>query len=230
MSQGTSQSLNWEAPGGRLLKKFIAGLPKDRPIVLNVFGSFPLQLKLDPSFLSGDVDLFSDQDFQELAKSMGLAKGQSDPFIEIVPPSTFIATPVWRDRADKVVFGNVTVYLASPLDVLVGKIKRLDPKDLDAFDLVKAKTGGPSEEQLKQALRDVVDIYRPAFDEENPGGDAKENTRRLWQHFYGHDIDVGKEIIQPGVQARAQAYGFMTPPSVDRLRKIASKGSDSASR
>jgi hypothetical protein len=219
MSQGTSQSLNWEAPGGRLLRKFIGGLPTDRPIVLNVFGSFPLQLKLDPSFLSGDVDLFSDQDFQGLVKTLGLGKGQSDPFIEIVPPSTFIATPV--------VFDNVTVYLASSLDVLVGKIKRLDPKDLDAFDLVKAKTGGPSEEDLKQALRDVVDIYRPAFDEENSGGDAKANTRRLWRHFFGHDLDVAKEIIQPGLQARAQAYGFAAPSSVDRLREIATEGTSS---
>jgi hypothetical protein len=227
MSQGTPQNLNWDAPGGRLLKKFIAGLPKDRPVVLNVFGSLPLQLKLDSSFVSGDVDLFSDQDFQELAKSMGLAKGQSDPFIEIVPPNTFIATPIWRDRADRIVFGNVTVYLASPLDVLVGKIKRLDPKDLDAFDLVKAKTGGPSEEDLKKALRDVVDIYRPAFDEENSGGDARANTRRLWKHFFGHDIEVAKEIIQPGLQARAQAYGFTTPPSVERLRDIAADGPSS---
>jgi hypothetical protein len=79
---------------------------------------------------------------------MQLGKDQTLPYIEIVPESIFITSPAWRDRADKEVFGNVTVYLASPLDVLVGKLKRLAPKDLKAFDLVKAKTGGPMEEEL----------------------------------------------------------------------------------
>lgn len=220
MSQGSDQDINWETPAGRLLRKFIAGLSKERPIVLNVFGSTPLQLKLDPSFLSGDVDIFSSEDLRDSLIDLQLGKGQSDPYIEIVPANVFIATPVWRDRADKRVFDNVTVYIANSLDVLVGKIKRLDPKDLDAFDLVRKKTGGPSEEVLKQALQGVVDMYRPSFDEENPGGDAIVNTRRLWLHFFGHDIDVREEIIVPGLKAREEAYGYTAPSYVEKLRRL----------
>jgi len=207
-----------------LLKKFIEGLPQDRPIVLNIFGSTPLQMRLDSSFLSGDVDMFTSEDLSSYLNSMRLGKEHTEPYIELVPAIIFITTPAWRDRAAKEVFGNVIVYIASALDVLVGKIKRLAPKDLNAFDLVKEKTGGPTEDELKQALRDVVDMYRPAFDEENPGGDPIANTRRLWQHLYGHDIDVRKEIIVPAIEARREASGFNVPDYRAKLREIAEEG------
>ena len=101
---------------------------------------------------------------------------------------------MWRDRANEKLFGNITVYIAHPLDVLGDKIKRLEQKDFDEFDLVKEKMGDlPTQKILKKALMDVVDKYRPAFDVENPGGDPIANTRRLWQHLYGHDIDVHAE-------------------------------------
>lgn len=201
--------------------KFIKGLPQTRPITLNVFGSTPLQLRLDPSFLSGDVDMFASEDLSSYLEKMKLGKEHTEPYIELVPSTTFIAASAWRDQAIKEVFGNVTVYIASPLDVLVGKMKRLEQKDLDAFDLVKAKTGGPSEAELRIALGNVVDMYRPAFDEENSGGDPIANTRRLWKHLYGHDIDVRKEIIVPAIEARREAYGFNAPDYRAKLREIA---------
>jgi len=201
--------------------KFIKGLPLTRPITLNVFGSTPLQMTLDPGFLSGDVDMFTSEDLESFVQTMQLGKNAALPYIEIVPERTFIASVAWRDRAEKEVFGNITVYLASPLDVLVGKLKRLEAKDLKAFDLVKAKTGGPTEEELKKALGNVVDMYRPAFDEENPGGDPIANTRRLWKHLYGHDIDVRKEIIVPAIEAQREAFGFNVPDYRAKLREIA---------
>jgi hypothetical protein len=221
MPESSVQILNWDAPNGRLLRKFIDGLPQDRPLVLNVFGSTPLQMRLDPSFLSGDVDMFTSEDLSGVLEYMKLGKDYTTPYIELVPSTIFITNPAWRDRAAKQVFGNVTLYIAGALDVLVGKLKRLDPKDLAAFDLVKAKTGGPAEQELKEALRVVVDMYRPAFDEENPGGDPIANTRRLWMHLYGHDIDVRKEIIVPAIEVRKEAYGENAPDRRKILREIA---------
>jgi hypothetical protein len=221
MSESSLQILNWDAPNGALLKKFIQELPQDRPLVLNVFGSTPLQMRLDPSFLSGDVDMFTSEDLSVHLDKMKLGKAHTTPYIELVPSTVFITNAGWRDRAAKEVFGNITVYIAGSLDVLVGKLKRLDPKDLAAFDLVKAKTGGPTEDELKRALRLVVDMYRPAFDEENPGGDPIANTRRLWMHLYGHDIDVRKEIIVPAIEVHKEAYGENAPDRRAILREIA---------
>lgn len=223
MSESDRKVLNWDTPNGRLLMTFIKGLPQTRPITLNVFGSTPLQMTLDPSFLSGDVDMFTSEDLESFVQAMQLGKNVALPYIEIVPERTFIASIAWRDHAVKEVFGNVTVYVASPLDVLVGKLKRLEQKDLDAFDLVKAKTGGPTEKELKKALSNVVDMYRPAFDEENPGGDPIANTRRLWMHLYGHDIDVRKEIIRPAIEAQKEAFGQNAPDYRARLREIAAE-------
>jgi hypothetical protein len=81
MSESNREILNWDAPNGRLLRKLIEGLPKDRPFLLNVFGSTPLQLQLDATFLSGDVDLFSDQDVERYVREMGLGKEQTSPYI-----------------------------------------------------------------------------------------------------------------------------------------------------
>jgi len=178
-------------------------------------------MRLDPTFLSGDVDLFSNEDLERHVDSMRLGKEVALPYIEVVPERVFICSPTWRDRAAKEVFGNITVYIASPLDVLVGKLKRLEEKDLRAFDLVKAKTGGPGEDELRNALMNVVDMYRPAFDEENPGGDPIANTRRLWMHLYGHDIDVRREIIVPAIESRKEAYGQNAPDYRARLKDIA---------
>lgn len=226
MSASPDKVLNWDAPNGRLLKQFIDGLPQGKPLVLNVFGSTPLQMQLDPAFLSGDVDIFSNEDLLGHLEEVRLGKAYAKPYIEIVSASIFIASPIWRDRAIKEIFGSITVYIASPLDVLIGKIKRLEQKDMDAFDLVKAKTGGPTEQELKKALRDVVDMYRPAFDEENPGGDPIANTRRLWQHLYGHDIDVRQEIIRPAIEAVKEASGQNAPDRRAILRQIAEESPD----
>ena len=47
--------IDWHTPAGQLLEKFMAALPH-RPFHITIYGSAPLQLTLDPTLLSGDVD------------------------------------------------------------------------------------------------------------------------------------------------------------------------------
>ncbi len=54
--------IDWATPAGQLLQKFLAALPKDRPFRFTLYGSAPLQLTVDRQLMSGDVDLFSDDD------------------------------------------------------------------------------------------------------------------------------------------------------------------------
>ena len=54
--------IDWSAPAGWLLEQFLGSLPTNRAFRLTIYGSAPLQLTVDRHLLSGDVDLFSDDD------------------------------------------------------------------------------------------------------------------------------------------------------------------------
>lgn len=53
-----------------------------------------------------------------------------------------------RARAKTVQLGHVTVTIPHPLDILIGKLDRLDPKDLLAFRRVMDLTGHPTREEF----------------------------------------------------------------------------------
>jgi len=195
-------ALNWDTPAGRVLDRLVEALPPDRPWKIIVFGSSPLQLALDPTFLSGDVDIIPPADVEDYCRQAGLLKGQAPIYIEPCTVSAFTASADWMVRACEVQRKHVSFILPHPIDILVSKIKRLDEKDLKAFHLVRAKTGHPTE----VALRRVVDIYRPSFDEES-AGDPRHNTQVLWRELFGTAIDVGQQIISPALAERRKNYG-----------------------
>ncbi len=199
-------ALNWETPAGRVIDRLVAALPPDRPWKIIIFGSSPLQLALDPAFLSGDVDIIPSADVEDYCRQAGLLKGQAPIYIEPCAVTAFTASADWMMRACEVQRRHVSFILPHPIDILVSKIKRLEEKDLKAFRLVRAKTGHPTEAELLVALRRVVDIYRPSFDEES-AGDPRHNTEVLWRELFGKAIQVGEQIIAPALAERRRNYG-----------------------
>jgi hypothetical protein len=211
--------LNWDTPAGQTLDRLVQALPQDRPWTIIVFGSSPLQLALDPNFLSGDVDVIPSLDIEEHCRRAGLLRGQTSLYVEPCTPAAFTASPDWPMRACEVKRGHVTFVLPHPIDILVSKIKRLEEKDLDAFRLVRAKTGHPTEEELLKALRRIVDVYRPSFDEEG-GRDPRHNTVVLWRELFKKPINVAEQIITPALEARRRNYGAQGDELRDALRKV----------
>lgn len=209
--------INWQCPAGIVLKKFIDALPAGSSFEITVFGSAPLQLGLDSSFLSGDVDIFKRDEFVEVVKRANLEKGSAPIYIELTEATVFVASPAWSNRAHRQKMGSHTLVFPHPIDILVSKLKRLAPKDMKAFQLVREKTGHPTELEMITALQDVVDIYRPAFDEEAEAGDPMANTVRLFEELFGRKIDVRSEIIVPALQRRREAYGLNRPDFKSRL-------------
>ena len=198
--------LDWAAPAGRVLDQLVTALPADRAWEIIVFGSSPLQLGIDSRFLSGDVDVISSDDITAHCQRAGLLKGQAAIYIEPCVSIAFTASPDWFVRAFRCERRHVTFTFPHPIDILVSKIKRLEEKDLRAFRLVREKTGHPDEAELIAALRRVVDIFRPAFDEESAGNPAH-NTQIVWRELFGKEIDVRASIITPALAERRRNYG-----------------------
>lgn len=74
--------LDWSAPAGRVLDQLVEALPTNRKWEIIVFGSSPLQLGIDSRFLSGDVDVISDEDITSHCERAGLLKGKAAIYVE----------------------------------------------------------------------------------------------------------------------------------------------------
>jgi hypothetical protein len=202
-----------------VLDQLVKALPSTRPWKIIVFGSSPLQLGIDSDFLSADVDVIPAGDIEEYCRQAKLLKGQTDIYVDLCTPAAFIASADWPVRACEVARGHVTFVLPHPIDILVSKIKRLEEKDVQAFRVVREKTGHPTEDELIHALRRVVDLYRPGFDEEG-GGDPRHTTVMLWEKLFRKPINVAQQIIAPALAERRKSYGRQGHELRDALRKV----------
>jgi len=216
--------IDWSAPAGVALKRLFAELPQDREFQITLFGSSPLQIGLEKSFLSADVDMFSKDEDTEVVRAAveraGLAKAEGRLYVEVCVQWNFRTSPRWNDRAYRTQVGNVALTLPHPMDILIAKLHRLADKDLAAFRLVISRMGHPTEDEMRRELQIAVDLFRPNFDEEMIG-DITANTRVLWQELWGKDINVRQEIIAPAVALRNKGYleQMAREPYSDELRK-----------
>ena len=204
-----SPQIDWSAPAGVALKALFAALPQDREFQITLFGSSPLQIALDPNFLSADVDMFpnaGDADLlNEAVKRAGLEKSEERMYVQVCNQWNFRTSPRWLGRAFRTQVGNVMLTLPHPFDILIAKLHRLADKDLAAFRLVIERTGHPTEDEMRRELQAALDLFRPNFDEEMIG-DITTNTRVLWNELWNKDINVRQEIIAPAVALRNEGY------------------------
>ncbi len=200
-------SVDLNTPAGALLRKLISLLPADRPQTITVFGSAPLQIAVDATLTSADVDLFSDwEGLDDLVHRHQLGTGQTAFYIQVSSELNFRTSPRWRERTQTIQVGHCSLRFPHPIDILIAKLNRLDEKDLLAYRTVIAKTGHPTDEEMIQELQLAVDLFRPSFDEEQ-GHDMANNCRRLWPLIFGREIDPRAEIIAPALQKRREGYG-----------------------
>ena len=217
-------SINWNCPAGQQLDLLARLLPKSPRFEITVFGSAPLQVFLDPSFLSQDVDLFSDEDsydfLERIVEENNLSKEKAKYYIQVCAHNAFRSADDWLKRAIKVERHGHLFRFVHPWDVLVSKLQRLEEKDVEAFKLVIAKTGHPTEAEFKRHLQKAVDLYRPKFDEETARGDMMTNTRTLWQILWNKEIDVRAEIIRPALARVQHDYDAGDPTLKTRLANL----------
>jgi hypothetical protein len=213
-----TDTIDLSTPAGIALKKLIAELPRDRNFLITLFESAPIQITVEPTLLSSDVDLFCDEeDLNDYVRRAGLAQGAKDFYIQVCSGLNFRTSPYWTGRVKTVQIENCTLRIPHPIDILIAKLNRLEEKDLEAFRVVIRKTGHPTEAELIHELQMAVDLFRPSFDEEQ-GHDIANNCRRLWPLIYGRSIDPRAEIIAPALQKRREGYGEPTRDYKQELR------------
>ncbi len=211
-------SINLNTRAAELLRRLVEVLPQGRQFEITVFGSAPLQITVDSSLTSADVDVFSDfEHLREIVDNAGLGQADSTFYIQVSSELNFRTSPRWRGRTQKADIGNCTFIFPHPIDILIAKLNRLDEKDVLAFKTVLHMTGHPTEAELIRELQLAVDLFRPSFDEEQ-GHDMSNNCRRLWPLIYGREMDPRKEIIAPALQRRKEGYGEPTRDYKQELR------------
>ena len=212
----------WRSPAGKRLDEFAHALPPLPKLEITIFGSASIQLFVDETFLSADIDLFVSEESYDFLLAFvdaeGLTKEKAAYYIQVCDPYAFRSTADWPDRAAQVELHGHLFRIVHPWDVLVSKLQRLEEKDLEAFKLVIAKTGHPTEHEFLLHLQKAVDLYRPKFDEESARGDMFANTRELWKILWNKEIDVRAAIIRP---ALARAVHDPEPPDPNLKTRLA---------
>jgi hypothetical protein len=223
-------ALNWDSAAGQALTSLLAGLQAaGGDWLVNVFGSAPLQMAYSQDFLSNDIDTSvvwqREPDFERVVEQLQLGRGQSEFYIQTCKEAAFRTSPKWKDRAFLDIRGSVTLRFAHPMDILIGKLHRLEEKDLKAFYLVHAATGEPTEQTLLQELRDAPDLFSHAYMAPHSAGSYAQNVSKFWTLFYQKEIDVEREIIIPANAILRQNYDIGGGHKAD-LRSIAEKHSE----
>ena len=211
-------SIDLTTQAAHLLEKLVAALPQDREFIITVFGSAPIQICVDSSLTSADVDVFSEfEELREWVDRAGLGQDKAEFYVQVSSELNFRTSPRWKNRTQSTRIGNATFVFPHPIDILIAKLNRLDDKDVRAFRAVLSKTGHPTEAELIKELQLAVDLFRPSFDEEQ-GHDLANNCRRLWPLIYGREMDPRKEIIAPALAIRKAGYGEPTRDYKQELR------------
>jgi hypothetical protein len=212
---------NWNTPAGealRSLAKAISdkGLHMSAPIV--VFGSGPLQIFVDPLLLSKDVDISAGKNMDEvktIVDEIGYGKNKARFYIEVVPLYIFRPGQNWGARASPIEIHGVKFLFPQPIDILLAKLRRLEEKDLRAFDAVRLKLNHPTEEELITELRDSWEAFAVQRDGTKP--DLWTNTEVLWKHLFRKEIDIRKVILEPVFKEMEEA--LRTPDYIEEMRQ-----------
>lgn len=214
-------TVDWGTAAGRLLLQLADALPREPSRRIIVFGSGVLQMLLEPTFLSRDVDVIGDDDLARVAEGLHLSDERTDLVFQVCDRLVFRTALGWEDRARTEHRCGHAFVFPHPWDILVSKLGRLEEKDLEAYRLVIRKTGHPTAAEFTKHLQLAVDLYRPNFDEER-GSDYTTQTKVLWAEIFKGEIDVRAEIIRPALARRQAQYDADAgdPAWKERLRNL----------
>jgi hypothetical protein len=229
-------AIHRDTPAWRTLKNLLSGAPpgpdQNRLIV---FGSAALQMTVASSILSADIDISLDlmtvgpraistpkaeEHLRRAAAKVNARLSKDLPYIQVCHWMTFQPANRWERRAFEVAEHEWRLVYPHPYDVLFSKLRRAEPKDIEAFQAVIGRTGHPTEAEFIQLCtenyRDFEQRVRAApshLPNVVPSHDLRTTTVRVWKAVWGRSIDIDREITQPALE-RLQADWVDYDPSL----------------
>ena len=92
-------SIDLSTRAAELLRKIAGALPQDRQFQITVFGSAPIQICVDSTLTSADVDVFSEfEELREIIENAGLGQDKSAFYVQVSSELNFRTSPRWKDR------------------------------------------------------------------------------------------------------------------------------------
>ena len=211
--------VQWNTPSGEALQALVANVPAN-PFYnrLIVFGSGALQMTVLPELLSAGFDVSLDvvqpsaQSASPVAAEDSLRRAatktnresrSAQPLVQVCHWMTFQPAARWERRIHQEEKNGWQIVFPHPFDILFAKLRRLEPKDLDAFERHVAATGRPSETEFLALCLESYRDFVPRLEGEGthlPGPvsqqDLRKNVTRLWPAIWGRSINIDREIVQ----------------------------------
>jgi hypothetical protein len=108
--------------------------------------------------------------------------------------------------------GNLRITIPHPIDILIAKLHRYEAKDLEAFKMVRARTGFPAAEELLAELCANHRLFKKqershaSMPSQFPASKIAQAVPKLFMELYGKRINVRRDILLPAEQAVAESY------------------------
>lgn len=236
--------INRDTPAWLTLERLLAEPPPSADQNrLIVFGSAALQLTVADELLSADIDISLDvvtvgargmtapkaeERLRRGVAKVNAALSKDLPYIQVCHWMTFQPANRWERRAFEKAESEWRVVYPHPYDILFSKLRRAEAKDIEAFRLVIASTGHPTEAEFIQLCIENYRDFEPRLEtapshlpEVVPSHDLRSNTVRLWRPIWGRSIDVDREIREPAIQRLQEGWGDYDPALKSELARCA---------
>lgn len=237
-------SINQSTPAWRTLQNLLKEAPPSSDQNrLVVFGSAALQLTVADDLLSADIDISLDvvtvgprgmnppraeEQLRRTAAKVNAGLAKDLPYIQVCHWMTFQPANRWERRAFEKTEGAWRLVYPHPYDILFSKLRRAEPKDVEAFRLVIERTGHPTEAELIQLCIDNYRDFEPRvrsspshLPEIVASHDLRSNTVRVWKAIWDRSIDIDREITRPALQQLQADWADYDPSLTEELARCA---------
>ena len=229
--------VQWNTPSGEALQALVANVPAD-PFYnrLIVFGSGALQMTILPELLSADIDVSLDivQPSAQPASPVAAEEtktnrqsGSAQPLVQVCHWMTFQPAARWERRIHQEAKNGWQIVFPHPFDILFAKLRRLEPKDLEAFKRHIAATGRPSESEFLALCLESYRDFVPRLERETAHlpspvsqQDLRKNVVRLWPAIWGRAINVDREIIEAAEKTLEMNWYNYPPELKNELARL----------